>query len=223
MSAIAAAAPILATDEIPLHRLRSHGAGVLSDAELVAVLTRTRVRTDADLYAARALLRDGLAALVRLVDDRAATLPPLHAARLAAAFELARRAFSVDLSVRPLYDTDTAGRMLAARYGLRAQEHVGVLLLDGRNRIVGHRIVFVGTVTSAFVSTRDVVRIALANQAAKVVLFHNHPSGDPGASGEDLAFTVRQRDALQIFDIALEDHLIVAGERVVSLRGRGFL
>jgi len=218
-----ASAFAVSLDEHPEAPGQRCGPHALSDAELVALLTQPRLRNAGDLTAARALVRDGLPALLRRVDAGASGIRPAHAIRLAAALELVRRAFNIEVATLPAYDTDAVGRMLAAQYGLHVQEHVGVMLLDARDRIIAQRLIFVGTLQSALVSTRDVVRVALDMHAAKLVLFHNHPSGDTLASMEDVLFTLRLRDALKLFDITLEDHLIVARARYVSLRARGYL
>ncbi len=218
-----ASAFVASFDEHREARGQRCGPRALSDAELVALLTHPRLRNAGDLTAARSLVRDGLPALLRRVDAGASGIRPAHAIRLAAALEIVRRALYIDVATLPAYDTDAVGRMLAGQYGLHVQEHVGAILLDARDRIIAQRLIFVGTLQAAFVSTRDVVRVALDMHAAKLVLFHNHPSGDTQASSEDVLFTLRLRDALKLFDVTLEDHLIVARGRYVSLRSRGHL
>jgi DNA repair protein RadC len=155
-------APVpLAHGEDPAARLQRYGADALSDTELIALLTRTRVRTEADLHAARALLRDGLAPLLRRVQAGTSDIPRRDATRLAAAFELARRAIAPLAEPRERFDHYVIGPRLASRYALDAQERLGVLLLDSRGRIISERAVFVGTLHSATVSTRDVLALAL--------------------------------------------------------------
>jgi DNA repair protein RadC len=81
----------------------------------------------------------------------------------------------------------------------------------------------VGTVARALVSTRDIVRAALETNASGVVLFHNHPSGDPSPSAEDLTFTKRVQQSLALVDVELVDHLVLGAQRYCSMRGRGLL
>ncbi|MEK6373185.1 MAG: JAB domain-containing protein [Acidobacteriota bacterium] len=210
----------LAHDERPAVRLRHHGAHTLSDSELVALLTRKRVGSDEDLHGARALLRDGLASLVHRVLSGAADIPHDDARRLAAAIELGRRSVAPPPH-RALYSLESAGRRLAARYAGEVQERLGALLLDARGRIIAEREVFVGTLHTALVSTRDVLRLALSQHAKGVVVFHNHPSGDTQSSDEDVAYTRRLASAAQLLDVELVDHLVLAGDRHVSMKYRG--
>ena len=211
----------LAHDEKPAVRLHRHGPETLSDTELIAVLTRTRVSSEEDLCAARVLLRDGLAQLVQRVLTCAADIPRGDATRIAAAIELGRRAIAPP-SPRQLYCLGRAGPRLAARYACHVQERLGALFLDTRGRIIAEREVFVGTLHAAIVSTRDVLRLALSLHAKGVVVFHNHPSGDTQPSDEDIAFTRQLASAAQLLDIDLVDHLVVAGDRYVSMKSRGY-
>lgn len=210
----------LAHDERPAVRLHRHGAHTLSDSELVALLTRRRVASDEDLHAARALLRDGLASLVHRVLSRATDIPHDDARRLAAAIELGRRSLA-PAPPRALYSLESAGRRLAARYAGEVQERLGALLLDARGRIIAEREVFVGTLHTALVSTRDVLRLALSQHAKGVVVFHNHPSGDTQPSDQDVAYTRRLASAAELLDVELVDHLVVAGDRYISMKYRG--
>lgn len=214
---------LLPRDEHPATRLRRYGAVTLSDSELVTLLTRGRVRTEADLRPARVLLQDGLGALIRRVESRTAGVRAADAVRLAAAMELARRALLGPADERERFQVDVAGPRLAARYALHVQEHLGVFLLDSRDRLIQQREVFVGTLHGAFVSTRDIVRLALDHHAASIVVYHNHPSGDPSASDEDHAFTARLRSAAALLDVKLLDHVIVGGARYVSFQQRGYI
>jgi DNA repair protein RadC len=210
----------LAHDEQPAVRLRHHGAHTLSDSELVALITRKRVASDEDLHGPCALLRDGLASLVQRVVSGATDIPHNDARRLAAAIELGRRALAPPPH-RALYSLESAVHRLATRYAGQVQERLGALLLDARGRIIAEREVFVGTLHSALVSTRDVIRLALSQHAKGVVVFHNHPSGDTQPSDQDVAYTRRLASAAELLDIKLVDHLVVAGDRYISMKYRG--
>ena len=215
---------LLLADEHPAHRLAEHGASVLSDAELVTLLTRTRLRTVGDLAPARAMLRDGLAALVRQSAAQTHHLRRRDAIRIAAAIEFGRRALNAEsISDRQPIDTDRFARTLIHRYAHHVQEHLGVAFLDSRDRLLGTREVFMGTLQSAVVSTRDIVRIALEHHAAAIIVYHNHPSGDPSPSEEDHAFTTRLDSAASLLDVKLLDHIVIGASRYVSFRQRGYL
>jgi DNA repair protein RadC len=101
------------------------------------------------------------------------------------------------------------------------QERLGALFLDSKNRLIREREIYVGTLNATTVSTRDVVRLALEENAAALIVFHNHPSGDPSPSAEDIAFTRKLNEASRLFGIELVDHLIIGANRFVSLRKRG--
>jgi DNA repair protein RadC len=153
---------------------------------------------------------------------------PAKAARLMAAFELARR-FAEQQNgenekPKPLaYDADALGRSLMVRFAPNMQERVGGVFLDSRHRILHQRVIFAGTIDHALVSTREIIRLALHENAVGVVLYHNHPSGDPTPSLEDVKFTEKLRDSLKLCDISLVDHMIVSTSRYLSMRDRGLL
>jgi DNA repair protein RadC len=186
----------------------------------VTVLTRSRIRTQADLRPARVLLRDGLAPLLQRAAVGAAGLRRRDAVRLAAAIELARRGTAP--TEQELFRVERYVPRLVARYALHVQEHLGVILLDTRSRIIAEREVFVGTLDAATVSTRDVVRLALDLHARHVVVFHNHPSGDPQPSDEDVSYTRRLAAAAQLLDVDVVDHLVLGRRRYISMKHEGY-
>ena len=110
-----------------------------------------------------------------------------------------------------------------ATYGYRPQETVCGIYLDARHRIVSEREIYVGTLTSATVSPRDVFRHALNDHAAAVIVFHNHPSGDPSPSSQDRAFTSTLADLGAALGVDVVDHIIVASSSFVSFKDRGML
>lgn len=214
----------LPLDEQPRERLARHGVSVLSDAELVSVvLSASRGRSTLDT--ARAVLSDGLLALARRDWRTYARITGIgdgNAAKIAAAFELGRRATSRDtVAGDPVRDPDSVARTLVVKYAHHVQERLGAIYLDAKNRIIREREIYVGTINSATVSTRDVLRHALDDHASGVIIFHSHPSGDPSPSGEDLVFTKRLIDAGKMLGIDVLDHLILGANRYVSLKQRG--
>lgn len=216
----------LPPDEQPRERLTRHGAETLSDAELVSVvLSASRGRSTLDT--ARAVLSDGLLALARRdwrTYARVTGIGEGNAAKIAAAFELGRRALIRDSATsEPVTDAETIGRQLVARYAHHVQERLGAVYLDSRHRILREREIYVGTLNSATVSTRDVLRYALEEHAAAVIVFHNHPSGDPSPSSDDLLFTRKLVEAGKALGVDVLDHLIVGSNRYVSLSARGMM
>lgn len=117
----------------------------------------------------------------------------------------------------------TASDYLVVRFGGRCYEVFSVLFLDARHRLIDCVELFRGTIDGASVYPREVVREALARNAAAIILCHNHPSGVAEPSVADEAITVRIRNALTLVDVRLVDHLIVAGSTVVSLAERGVI
>lgn len=215
----------LPIDERPRERLSLHGAGTLSDAELIAILLGSGTRGRSALTVARELVADGLASLARRSFARGQRLPGVGTAkstRLLAAFEIGRRiAATSSIESDPIRDPESIARPLIARYSHHVQERLGAVFLDSKNRIVREREVYVGTLNSTTVSTRDVLRLALEENAAAVIIFHNHPSGDPSPSAEDLLFTRKMVEAGKLMGVDVLDHLILGANRFVSLRQRG--
>lgn len=224
------------SEERPRERLLAHGPGVLSDCELIAILLRTGHRGCSVVELARDLLYDegrglgGLPALALLVEHdlpslRRKGLGDAKAATVLAAVELARRLARAQLPERrPLGSVAALARYLNLRYARVDQEAMGAIYVDVRGRIISEREHFVGGLDRTSVEPRAVLKEALRLGATAVVIFHNHPSGDPEPSPEDVAFTRRLSRAAGAVGIDLVDHLVLAGgRRWVSLRERGLL
>jgi DNA repair protein RadC len=217
----------LPVDERPRERLARGGAVALSDAELVALLIEPGRKGKSSLDIARELVADGLLALARrewIPGKPVGSLGASRVARIAASLELGRRIAALSVtSGEPLRDPATIAPRLIANYGHRVQETFGALLLDARHRILTEREIFIGTLNKASVSPRDVFRYALADHAAAVILFHNHPSGDPSPSPQDLAFTTKLVAIGQSLGVEVLDHLIVTSNAFLSFKQRGCL
>lgn len=211
-------------DERPRERMRRGGAVALSDAELIALLIEPGRRGKSSLDIGRELVADGLLALARqewIPGKPVGSLGGGRVARIGAALELGRRiAAQSTTSSEPIRDPAMVARRLMAAYGHRVQETFGGIFLDTRHRIISEREIFVGTLKSATVSPRDVFRFALSDHAASVILFHNHPSGDPSPSPQDLAFTTKLLGIGQALGVEVLDHLIVTPIHFVSLKQR---
>ena len=217
----------LPLDERPRERMKLHGASTLSDAELIAILIGSGTRGRSSIQVARALLENGLSALARRdwpAGKLANGIGPAKACRIAAALEIGRRLSALrDGDREPIRDPASIARPLIARYSHYMQERLGALFLDSKNRIIREREIYVGTLNATTVSTRDVLRLALEENACGLVAFHNHPSGDPSPSAEDIAFTRKLNEACRLFGIELVDHLIIGENKFVSLRNRGVI
>lgn len=202
--------------ERPRERLLEQGSGSLSDAELVAVLLRTGNRGTSVVQLARNLLAEngGLSGLLGVTPQmlRRPGLGPAKAAGLLAALEIARRLARKEIGERDTLSRPAEiARYLSLRYQTRDQEITGALFLDGRNRLLGDRELYRGTLNRAVVEPREVLKECLLRGAAAVILFHTHPSGDPTPSVEDGAFTLRLAEASKAVGIRLIDHLVLGG------------
>jgi DNA repair protein RadC len=210
--------------ERPRERLLQHGGSSLSDSELLAVLLRTgRVGVSA-LQMAMDVLREngGLAGLLTSTPHslRRSGLGAAKAAALLAAVEVGRRlAREQLLDQEPLTRPVDVARYLAIRYQTCDQEVMGALFLDARNRLLGEREMFRGTISRIAVEPREILRECLQRGAAAIYLFHSHPSGDPSPSAEDLLFTRRMVEAAEIVGLRLVDHVVLGHRgRWVSLK-----
>ena len=216
----------LPIDERPRERMLTHGAPSLSDAELLAILLGSGVPGKNAIALARELLPDGFNSLARSDAEQLSKrngIGMAKATRILSAFEIARRIAKHAPGDPPHFDANIFGRGLIARSRALRQEHLGALFLDARRRILREREIYVGTAFKAFVSTRDVVRFALDANAIGVVLYHNHPSGDPSPSDEDLKYTRRMGESLRMIDIQLIDHVIAGANGFTSLKQRGVI
>jgi DNA repair protein RadC len=203
----------------PAERLARLGPRGLRDDELLALLLG-----GADAPArARALLEpDGLAGLARVGADRSTT--PRRAAVIAAAVELGRRMASAwpasDWRVRA--PADLAERLMPAM-GHLEHEELRSVLLNTKNTVTGMVTVYAGNLAGSSVRVGEVFREAVRRQSAAMVVIHNHPSGDPSPSAEDLRITREMSEAGRLLDIELLDHLVIGHGRWVSLRSLGAL
>ncbi|AVR98237.1 RadC family protein [Pseudoduganella armeniaca] len=211
----------------PRERLIRDGAQALSDAELLAVFLRVGVPGKNAVELARELLREfgSLQALFGANLAEFTRIPGLGNAKFAqlkAVMELARRAINEQLRRGETLNSPQAVKEYL-RLALIGQpyESFHVLFLDVRNRLIEAREMFRGTLTHTSVYPREIVREALAYNAASVLLAHNHPSGIPDPSESDLALTRTLVQALALIDVRILDHFVVAGHRVHSFAENG--
>ncbi|MFN0146356.1 MAG: DNA repair protein RadC [Dehalococcoidia bacterium] len=218
----------IATDDRPRERLLHHGPEVLSDGELVALILGSGMRGENVIDLARSLLETigGLPGLVRAEAktlQRARGLGPAKAAQLAAAIELGRRVQQIDPDSRPkLVTPDQVFQLLGARLLGRAKEELYVLALDTRSRLLGAANPIHGGVNHVPMHTADVFREAIVLEAVSIILVHNHPSGDPRPSAQDVAATKAVIAAGVLLGIEVMDHVIIGQGRFVSMQREGY-
>lgn len=214
-------------EERPRERLLRHGAPALSNRELLAILIGSGTRRASALALAERLLEGGLhdvagRSAAELAGERG--LGAAKSARILAALELGGRLASQEGPRLPvLRGPEEAARHLLPRYGARPVETFGLLALDVRHRLRREAVISVGCLTSSLVHPREVFQEAVLARAAALLLFHNHPSGDPEPSAEDVALTRRLVAAGALMGIEVVDHLVLGAGRYVSLKQRGVL
>ena len=213
----------LPASEQPLYRLEQHGSGALSNAELLALVLG---RADALDLAQELLVRFGsLHRLARANQQalvRVRGIGPAQAARLAAALELGRRLQLPDGEEPPRVTCPTdAVALLAPAMAALDQEELRVMLLDTRNRVMGTRTVYRGSLNTSVVRVGEIFRPAIEAPAAAIIVAHNHPSSDPSPSPEDVHVTRQIVQAGKLLDIDVLDHLVIGAGTYVSLKERG--
>ena len=217
----------LPAEDRPRERLARHGASALSSRELLALLVGSGSREESVLDVADRLLGSGLRGLAaRSLGELEGThgLGRAKAARVLAALELAARIGSEAGAKAPAFRTPAeSAAYLIPRYASRPVETFGLLALDVRRRLKHEAVVSVGCLTASLVHPREVFQEAVVARAAALVLFHNHPSGDPEPSAEDVALTRRLAQAGALMGIEVLDHLVLGAGRFVSLKERGAL
>jgi DNA repair protein RadC len=214
--------------ERPRERLLAEGANVLSDTELLAVLLRTGLPGKSAVDLGRELLaRFGsigglLSAGAALLDIKG--LGQAKTAQFAAAIELARRAMREQMSSRSALTSPGAVRDYLRLSLAHLQHEVFVCIwLDAQHKVVGTEEAFRGTLTQTSVYPREIVKKALARNAAAVIFAHNHPSGVAQPSQADELLTRNLREALGLVEVKVLDHFIVAGNQAISFAERGLL
>lgn len=217
----------LAVDERPRERLARLGAGALSKSELLAILLRVGTEGENVIDLSSRLLQEfgGLRALHRASFEELCNvrgLGPAKAAQLKAAIELGNRMLLEDPETRPVIGSpeDAFALVQYDMLGLM-QENLWVLLLDTRNRVIRIEKLYQGSLNASSVRVGEIFKAAIQRNAASIIVMHNHPSGDPKPSPEDIALTRALVQAGRLLDIDLLDHVVVGHGRYASLKEMG--
>ena len=219
----------LSPDDRPREKLLRHGASALGDNELVALVLGSGSRGADALAVANMLLRShggvhGLARARCAELAQNAGVGSAKAAQVLAALELGRRTLTHAPGDRVrLRSPKDAAEYLLPTFGSRAVEQFGIVLLDSRHRVLKTTVVASGSQNATIVQPRDVFREAILGAAAAVVAFHNHPSGDPSPSPDDLDLTRRLAAAGRLMGIDLVDHVVLGDARYCSFKELGQL
>jgi DNA repair protein RadC len=219
----------VAPHDRPREKLQRLGAAALGDNELVALVLGSGSRGCGALDLANRLLEraGGLHGLTRAAVGELDLVPGVgdaRAAQILAAVELGRRTLVRGTADRPRLSTPRQlASYLLPQYGVAAVEQFGIVMLDTKHRVIRIKILSVGSLDTTVVHPREVFREATSASAAAIVLFHNHPSGDPTPSADDLVLTTRMVSAGDIMGIDVVDHVILADQRYFSLVEAGRL
>jgi DNA repair protein RadC len=217
----------LPASERPRERLEQYGPESLSTAELLAIVLRVGSRGESAVRLAERLLSefDGLAGIARARIPQLSALPGVglaKAAQLKAAFELGKRlATSVDGPKAVVRGASDAAALVMEDLRHRQQECLCAIFLDTRNQVICVRTLTVGTLTGSPAHPREVFREALAQGCASLIICHNHPSGDPTPSKDDIALTARLVQVGELMGVPLLDHIVIGGGRYISLKEAG--
>lgn len=211
----------------PRERLASLGPQALSNAELLAILLRVGIQGENSVQMGQRLLQDlsglhGLhrASLVELSKQHGMGLA--KASQIKAAIELGMRIHSLNPEERPAVNSPAdAAALVQYEMGSLAQEHLRVINLDTRNRVINIEKLYIGSLNASTVRVGELFKPAIQRSAASVIILHNHPSGDPTPSPEDVALTRAIVQAGKLLDIEVLDHLVIGLGRWVSLKERG--
>jgi DNA repair protein RadC len=221
----------LPSDERPREKMLAKGSAALSNAELLAILLRTGTKADSVLRLAERLLKKheemGLAGLAVLTPQEMSRIKGIGLAKavtISAAVEIGKRLASLVPGDRPVIRSplDAANYMMP-KLRFEAKEHFIVILLSTKNHIIATPTISVGTLNASLVHARELFKEAINYSAASVILIHNHPSGDPSPSKEDIELTQKLVQAGKVLDISVLDHVIIGDNKYVSLKEKGII
>ncbi|QGQ95391.1 JAB domain-containing protein [Paenibacillus psychroresistens] len=216
-------------DERPRERMQLFGAQALSNAELLAILLRTGTFAESAVHLAQKVLIEAgsLRNLVDMSKDQLMMIKgigPAKALQVQASIELGRRlartSMSDTITIRSPQDVSTY-LMEDLRY--LQKEHFVCLFLNTKNHVIGQETLSMGSLNASIVHPREVFRAAIKRSSASIICVHNHPSGDPTPSPEDIQMTARLVEAGQIIGIEVLDHIILGDQNFVSLKEKGFM
>ena len=217
----------LPSDDRPRERLSAYGPQALSNAELLAILLGGGFQNVSAINLAQILLNSSQS-LVDLAGKEFEEftshkgIGEAKACTLMAAFEIGKRIASASPESSPTISSpEAAASRLMPRYGGLKQEHVGILALDTKNKVIKEVVITVGTLNGSMIHPREVFRPALQANSSSILLFHNHPSGDPAPSEKDIEITRRLAEAGKLMGIEVVDHLVISHNRFISMKKQG--
>ncbi|GIV07265.1 MAG: UPF0758 protein YsxA [Fimbriimonadales bacterium] len=219
----------LPPEERPREKLAHWGASSLREYELLAILLRTGTTQMSALQLAQHLLHKfgGVRGVMHASVNELANIKGMglaKATQIAAAMELGRRVALSQFHERPqIRSPEDVYQLMHVQLLGERREHFIAVMLDTKNRVLRTETISIGTLDSSLVHPREVYRMVIREGAASWIAVHNHPSGDPTPSPEDIAMTRRLKDAGELLGVELLDHLILGDGNYTSLREKGYL
>lgn len=217
----------MAQHERPRERLIHVGEAAVSTTELLAITLRTGVSGESVVRLAEQLLAHcgglpGLAKATLSEIQEIKGVGPAKAVEIKAALELGRRLAATSPEEKPRVTSPAdAANLLMSEMTFLDQEHLRLILLDTRNRVLKTPTIYIGSLNTSVVRVGELFRAALRENAAAFIMAHNHPSGDPAPSPEDVNVTRQIVKAGKLLDIDVLDHIVIGRQRWVSLKERG--
>ncbi len=216
-------------DERPRERLVSMGASSLSNHELIAILLRTGTKDESVLQLSNRILThfEGLQLLQHASLDEMMNIKgigPAKAIQIIAAIEIGKRIVQRKSSQRyTIHGPEDGANYVMEEMRVLSQEHFVCLYLNTKNQVLHKQTIFIGSLNSSIVHPREVFKEAFRRSAASLICIHNHPSGDPTPSREDIEVTKRLKECGFIIGIELLDHLIIGDRKYISLKEKGYM
>jgi len=222
----------LPVSERPYEKCERYGAASLSDAELLAVIIRTGTKEEHSVDLAKRVLRhspihQGIIGIYHHTMEeltRIKGIGKVKAIQLLCVAELSKRLSKANMADSMMFDRPaTIADYLMEEMRHEQREKVMLLMFDTKGRLLKEKVISIGTINTSMLSPREIFLEAVRGEAVSIVLIHNHPSGDPTPSGEDVAITKRIREAGNFINIPLIDHIIIGDNRYVSFKEGGLL
>lgn len=216
-------------EQRPRERMQHHGAGALSHAELLAILLRTGTKQESAIHVAQRILNEAgnLRNLVDLSIDELVQIKgigPAKAIQLKAGIELGLRLVQSRLPDNQVIQSPRdAADLLMEQLRYLQKEHFVCLFLNTKNHVIAQETLSMGSLNASIVHPREVFRAAIKCSSASIICAHNHPSGDPTPSPEDIKITRRLLEAGEIVGIDVLDHIVIGDGKFVSLKEQGFI
>ncbi|WNR45843.1 RadC family protein [Paenibacillus roseipurpureus] len=216
-------------EERPRERMLQLGAGALSHAELLAILLRTGTVSESAINLANRILSEsgGLRSLVDMSKDQLTQIKGIgdaKALQIQAGIELGRRLAKSSHEERvTIRSPKDIANLMSEDLRYLQKEHFVCLFLNTKNHVVGQETLSMGSLNASIVHPREVFRAAIKRSSASIICVHNHPSGDPTPSPEDISLTARLVEAGTIIGIEVLDHVIIGDQRFISLKEQGFM